>query len=544
MIDDFKRWVFCLLVLTLQFVLSPLAIASAADNLIGTVAVKSPESSHQKSDIHGPSVQTVSSAESKRQPTLTRNKANDGSRQGSGAFVVPEEHDLEGLIGVSEIPVSVDVDGQFIKALAENPILENESVKRVDETDLSNSLNTGREFNRQSRAALARIEQAKAQTAQAMGLLLPTVSIRANRGSEVSKPSVVVDPDTGGLLPRSQHIRTDVSLIATQPLFDLPTFLEWRRRRAVEEVRKKGYRAIDGDAFIATVKTYLSLVSTRLQADVTHDFEVQLEELLRYIEKRADAGAASVSDMSRVRARQQATRSSRLEKESAHLAAGTEFVRLTNLEPRMVRLPKIEDLGASLLPQTFDKAVVEAMQANPEISALKAQLHSEKINQSIAKGRFLPRFNAEYTDTYSDHAGGSSEDQRDRRIMLVLNWSLFDGGRDVNSLSERAARYQELQYRLDDERRHVVQALASDYAALATIRARIASGYQELESITTAANAMSKRMLSGNQSLLDLLDVYDRYFQARSSLISLHVLEMNTVAQLIRLTRGTPWPAS
>jgi hypothetical protein len=50
-------------------------------------------------------------------------------------------------------------------------------------------------------------------------------------------------------------------------------------------------------------------------------------------------------------------------------------------------------------------------------------------------------------------------------------------------------------------------------------------------------------MLSGNQSLLDLLDVYDRYFQVRSRLISLHVLEMNTVAQLIRLTHGTPWPA-
>ena len=52
---------------------------------------------------------------------------------------------------------------------------------------------------------------------------------------------------------------------------------------------------------------------------------------------------------------------------------------------------------------------------------------------------------------------------------------------------------------------------------------------------------MSKRMLSGNQSLLDLLDVYDRLFRARSSLIELHVLEINTVAQLVRATLGTPW---
>ena len=50
-------------------------------------------------------------------------------------------------------------------------------------------------------------------------------------------------------------------------------------------------------------------------------------------------------------------------------------------------------------------------------------------------------------------------------------------------------------------------------------------------------------MLSGNQSLLDLLDVYDRFYQVRSRLVSLHILEMNTMAQLVRLALGTPWPS-
>jgi len=85
-----------------------------------------------------------------------------------------------------------------------------------------------------------------------------------------------------------------------------------------------------------------------------------------------------------------------------------------------------------------------------------------------------------------------------------------------------------------------VQTLSANYATLAATRERITSGYQELKSISTAAEAMSKRMLSGNQSLLDLLDVYDRFYQVRSRLVSLHVLEMSTVTQLVRLTLGTP----
>jgi hypothetical protein len=125
--------------------------------------------------------------------------------------------------------------------------------------------------------------------------------------------------------------------------------------------------------------------------------------------------------------------------------------------------------------------------------------------------------------------------------MAVLNWDLFSGGSDIRYYDERTARYKELQYRLDDQRRRVVQGLSANYAVLVTTRERIASGYQELKSISTAADAMTKRMLSANQSLLDMLDVYDRLFRARSRLVNLHVLEMNTVAQLVRLTMGTPW---
>jgi outer membrane protein TolC len=235
-----------------------------------------------------------------------------------------------------------------------------------------------------------------------------------------------------------------------------------------------------------------------------------------------------------------------LEQESAHAAAGVEFIRLTNLAPQKIRLPVLEDVGASLLPESFDMAVTTAMKSNPEIAALTAELQAAKIDQLAAKGQYLPRVDAEYTESYSLHAGGatSSAGQKDKRLMMVLNWNLFSGGRDYKSHVERTARHEELQYRLDDQRRRVIQALSANYAVFATTSKRITSGYQELKSISTAAEAMSKRMLSGNQSLLDLLTVYDRYYQVRSRLVNLHILEMNTVAQLVRSTIGTPWAPS
>ncbi len=452
-----------------------------------------------------------------------------------------ESASLATLMGVTEIPVAADLDGQLAAILAQYQGELDMPAAKVAEANLLESVDAGRQYNRESLAAQARIEQASAQTGQAVALLKPSVSVRANRGRELSEPSVLVDETTQELIPSSQHTRTDVSLTVVAPIFNLTNYFDCFRRRSKEKAVSESYRISDGDAYVATVEAYLKLVSSRLEADVAHDLENELAELLAYIEKRADAGAASVSDMARVRARSEGILSSRLELESTHRAAGSDFVRLTNLVPEKARLPVPNEVGVTALPATFEEAVAVAMVTNPEIAALEAELEAEKYDRYAAKSRFLPRFDAEYTDTYSDHAGGSRDTQRDRRLMMVLNWNLFSGQRDYYQIKERTARRKELEYLLADQQRRVVQALSANYSALFLTRERIASGYEELDSITTAAKAMSKRMLSGNQSLLDLLDVYNQRYQVRSRLINLHVQEMTTVTQLVRLTQGTPW---
>jgi len=540
-INRFRRGDFCAFIFILQLVLSPIATITAAEMQIGSDEPK-PALSKVLSQAFRTEYSSPTQAIASPPDSLPAQEV-DGFRQVAGGFVAPKKHNLKALVGSSNISVLVDVDGQYTRSMAENQILPEESASQAGETNLFESIRAGRSFSRKSLAALARTEQAQAQTGQALSLLLPSVSLSASYGEETSEPSVVVNEKTGKLVPSDTHSRTDSSFTIRQPLFDLPHFLEWRRRKVKEQAREEDYRVSDGNAYISTIKAYLSMVSSRLQADITHDFETQLADLLSYIEKRADAGAASISDMSRVRARSQETLSSRLEQESAHLAAGIEFVRLTNLVPHKVRLPTLEDIGASLLPKSFDMAVTTAMKSNPEIAALTAELHAAKIEQNAAKGEYLPRVDLLYSNIHALHAGGdtSDEGQRDQRLMAVLSWDLFDGGRNYKHGVEITARHRELLYRLGDQRRSVVQELSANYAALETTMERINSGYQELEAISTAAEAMSKRMLSGNQSLLDLLDVYNRYYQARSRLVKLHILEMNTVAQLIRTTLGTPW---
>lgn len=456
-------------------------------------------------------------------------------------FGAPAEQSLVGLIGKFELPVFVDTGGEFVKSLPSDSEMASEVATAIGETNLDESISAGRSFSRESLAANARTHQAQAQTGQAFALLLPSVSVRASNGNETSTPSVALGDD-GLPISSETHSRKDLVFTVRQPIFDLPGYFDWQRRKVVEQARAESCRISDGDAYLTTSNSYLSLVSTRIQADLTREFEIQLQDLLVYIEKRAKAGAASGSDMDRVRARSQAAVSARLEFESAHAAVGIDFVRLTNVVPRMVRLPEPNAIGGAQMPDSLGLAVAAAMTTNPEISSLAAEVQAARIDKNAAKSRFLPRLDVEYSDNKSLHAGGDTDPdgQRDQRLMLVLNASLFSGGSDYQYHNERSARYSELKYRMDDQRRRIVQELSANYATLASTRERISVGYRELKSISMAAEAMSKRMFSGNQSLLDLLDVYDRHYQARMRLVELHIREMTTIAQIVRLVKGTP----
>lgn len=536
----FNRFICCASVLILQCALLPIYSIAADETEAEKSEVKFTAVEENNSAI--PSLQANPSQTVDPLLSSSPHQRSDDVQSNAEIYDLSGHMSLSELVGRSEISVQADDNSQFVSHLIEYQISGDEFASQVGEANLAESIKSGRSYNRDSRAAMERTVQAAAQTGQTLALLLPSVSIRANRGYEKSTPGTQVDDVTGELVAMSEHKRTDVVLTVTQTLFNLATFQDWRRTKVKEQASEESYRVKDGDAYTSTVEAYLSLVSSRLQADVAGDFEAQLAELLNYIEKRAGAGAATVSDMARVRARSEAILSTRLELESAHRAAGTDFVRLTNLIPEKIRLPSLEDVGVSMLPGSFNSAVAKAMSSNPEIGALEAELQAEKISRIAAKGRFLPRVEAEYTDTYTDNAGGSESTQRDRRVMMVLNWNIFSGGKDYNYHLERTARHRELQYRLDDQRRRVVQALSANYAALELTAKRITSGYLELKSISTAADAMSKRMFSGNQSLLDLLDVYNQRYMVRSRLVTLHVFEMNTVAQLVRLTHGAPWP--
>ncbi len=447
-------------------------------------------------------------------------------------------YSLTRLFNLSHVPVSSNISSGSFRS----------GTELVDDLELGQALRFAVEFSRDVRIAGTQLDAARAQTGQAFSLLLPSLNVRNARGRETSSPSSdFLDPPTNSIIKqRDTHTRTDTTAVLRQPLFDLPAAFEVLRRKDLERSRELSLKSSEGEAALGAVQAYVALASTRLQADLAMEFENQLKDLREYLRKRADAGAATVSDLDRVQARVLTAYSFRLEQESAHAAAAIEFTRLANVLPRKIKLPQIAELGQ--IPGDFDLAITLALELNPDIASLRSDIEAAENDRIAAKAGVLPKVDLEMSDFRVTNAGGHTGLQNDQRLMVVANWVLFEGGRTLKLTDERQARKDEAVLKLDDTQRRLVQALSAQYAALLTVRDRIELGYSEFGVMKEALAAVSERMLSGNQSLLDLLDVYDRVYQVRVRLVNLHVQEFTAASQIIRNIYGSggtdPAPSS
>jgi adhesin transport system outer membrane protein len=440
---------------------------------------------------------------------------------------------LAKLFGVSLIPVAVtsQVHNEYLTS-SENAT-DAPPAGVVKAIDLPGATNAAVAFSRDVHVADERLSQADEQSSQARALLLPNLSVRYARGREISSPSSVIDPLTGAAAIESAHIRSDKSITLRQPILDLPSTYDWERRKEVVTSREETLRGSQADAWLSTVTAYLSLTSSRLIADLSLGYEKQLNQLYDYVDKRANAGASSGSDRQRVLARTLQARATRSQQESAHAAASVEFLRLTNIAPEQIRLPDRDDMG--VIPNTVGEAIKIAMENSPDIGSLRSQLKAAELDQNVARAKFGPRFDIEISKLSTNNAGGPTGDQDDTRAMVVMNWNLLNGSGDYYLTREKKSHIDEVKYSLDDIQRRITQSMISEYATLDATREQLVSGYRELNAISSAVSSMSEKMFAGNQSLLDLLDVYDRQYQARTHLVTLHSQEIDALSQISRL---------
>lgn len=372
-------------------------------------------------------------------------------------------------------------------------------------------------------AADARLESFRQAAVAARGALLPRLDARAavGRGQLES------------VSPAEQRDRKDGSLTLRQAVFDLPASREVQRQDVLTDSAHLQWQAAVSGASLQVSTSYLQALQARLTLELGSSHERLLGELLSYISQRAEAGGASIAERDRVKARVANARSQQADARANLRAALRNLATLVGEAPAQLVLAVPDALA---VPLNAASALDEARQANRELVASRTEADAAALEARGQRARFLPKVELELSHTRAVNNGGSESYNRDTKAMLVVNWSLLNGGTDLAQGRAAAARMREKQLLADDLERKLEQDLEASYASLDSVAERYSALREELLANRSVVAAFQAQLVGGNRPLLDVLDAYQRLHQSRIDLAQLVVGEVGNHAKVAHIT--------
>lgn len=375
------------------------------------------------------------------------------------------------------------------------------------------------------RQAQAQLDNARARTLQNRADLFPVLSATVKAG----RADVAVD---GQAPAGSSDYRTSNARL-TQPLYNHTVIHNLRSSRQGEEAAVLRVKASRDAVTMSLVQAVVNLAAQRMVLEFADEQETQLNEVLRYLEERAQAGASSRADLERARARVLAARQLKIEQQAGYRSALYELERLTGSSPTALRLPYLNQLPA--LPQTQSELRTLVLEHNDDLRALKAEVRAQEALVAAQRGRLYPSLNLSAEHDTQRNGAGPQPQQTDKRLLLVLSWAGSLGGKELYAVREAQAELRARNARLDEELRRIEQAVEADFALLQSASQRIVTGESEQRAANAVVAAVREQLQVGRiGSLLEALDAFDRLYAARTRQVHALTQQFLAQAQLLR----------
>jgi TolC family type I secretion outer membrane protein len=443
------------------------------------------------------------------EPSAAAGPAVSGSAAASSA--TPRKAKLGELHDLLEVPQTLAVAGAASPEAGLNAL----NLEQAMDLAVLHSLDV--------RANAARSESFAQTALAARGVLLPRLDARLAEGKgqlESVNPNVT--------LPRKEG-----SITLHQALFDAPGYIEYRRQGVLASSVDLQWEAAISNVSVEAASAYLQALQLSLSLELSREYESLLGELLTYISDRAAAGGTSTAERDRVKARVANVRS-QLADTRANLRAS-----LRNLQSLIGQVPQGMNLnvpGGLGIPAIVAEAQAEARHNNRDLVAARTEVDAADWEAKGMRAKVLPRVDLELSHNRAVNSAGSASYLRDTKAMLVVNWSLLNGGSDLAQQRAALARQQEKKLRAEDTERKLDQELDAAYVALDAVGERFAALREELAANRAVVTAFKAQLVGGNRPLLDVLDAYQRLHQTRLDVVQVAIGETQNHVKVAHLT--------
>ncbi len=363
-------------------------------------------------------------------------------------------------------------------------------------------------------------------TAERAGLRATDETVGIARAS--GRPQASANASVAENYEKLDGFRASGRQLTTGGNLALPIYQGGRVRNATRaaearvDAGRADLRATEGDVFTDAVGAYMDVMRDVSIVELNRNNVKVLETNLQATRDRFQVGDVTRTDVAQSQARLSGAQSQLSSAESQLTGSDENYLRIIGAVP--ARLDPPPPLPA--LPDTADRAAAAALENNPQLLSIAAQVKAARYDVGQARGARLPTLSAFGNGGYNKALGreqqalGLYDNQLSGSGGLQLSIPLYQGG----LVGAEVRRAQALQAQAME------QGVAVERQVIANARATFAAYQASLDVVRSSEQAVSANTLAlegvraengvGTRTVLDVLNAEQELLNSQVTLVS------------------------
>lgn len=257
-------------------------------------------------------------------------------------------------------------------------------------------------------------------------------------------------------------------------------------------------------------QTYVDIIKFRTLLGFAEESARIHRTALDKTSQKYRAGAGPQADVELVTARLSMSEAT-LEARRRQLSyAVTTYRKYTALDPDQLEEPEFPDWA---IPISIEEV---NLGRNPNIRSALANISATEARHRGAQSAFFPKFDFFLQSNGSDSARNSNQ-QKDTSGLIVMSYDIFGGGRRKADLQHTLFAIDKATYELETTESELGAAFMNAWNDLTIAEDRLYRLEDYRDAMTSVVSAYQKQFELGQRALINVLDVENELFSAKSS---------------------------
>lgn len=365
------------------------------------------------------------------------------------------------------------------------------------------------------KVAREKVRQAQINLNDAYSGYKPTLDL------QYSNARIHTDPSDDGIdTPANEYNDESLKLQLKQNLYSGgATEYKIKGLKKSLQVAKNRYELAISTEIQNAIKAYIGVVFSYQSLNVTEANMKMLSRILEIVTTKYDLGAASIGDISSIKA-SVSNAESKLNKTNSKFVESLKYYEYIAGENFKYTLPYEYNFKIKIgdLEELLDIGYLQ----NLNIVSYLLTIESERYKLKSAQSAFKPKVDFELSRSRTFKKDAEPEDiyiQNTDSAMITFKYNLYNGGKDSNKILSVYSTIREVSYKIEEEKRKLKWIISNLHQSLNSIEGSIQSTIDEVESSQVTVESYWEAFKNGEQDLQTLLTAQRQLNTAQVSLI-------------------------